>query len=157
MERWEDMAPPEISSQVTTVADAFRTLVGRAEEANWDLAVLANDPDFFAAFDSPELGAAADDIDAYASDVCGVDLEAPVSDGASAPDASGSPAGDDLASQFLAEFGLPSGFLTPDQLECVNAELEVAFPDGMPADFTLNEEAMTVFSDIGDACTLGLG
>lgn len=158
IERWEDMAPPEISNQVTTLADAFRSLVGQAEEANWDLAVLANDPDFFATFDAPEIGAAADDIDAYARDVCGVDLEAAIDDGASAPDASTAPAGDDLASQFLAEFGLPPGFLTPDQLECVNAELEVAFPDGVPADFTINnEEALTTFSDIGDACTLGLG
>ena len=45
------------------------------------------------------------------------------------------------------------GFLTPDQLDCVNAELEAAFPDGMPADFTLNEEAVNIFSEIGDTCT----
>lgn len=158
LERWEDLAPPEIDSQVTTLADAFRRLVGLAEEANWDLAALASNPEVLAAFDDPALEAAADDIDAYATDVCGVDLGVGLDGGtATAPDSSTpSGGGDDLATEFLAAFGLPPDFLTPDQLDCVNAELAVAFPDGVPADLTLDEEAVNVFSAIGDTCTLGL-
>ena len=157
LEEWEAQAPPEIESQVTTMVDAFRTVVSLAEEAEWDLMTLGTDPAFIEAFDSAELEAAADDIDRYSRDVCGVDL-AGAGAGAGAAggtDPSVPSAGGDAASDFLETFGLPPNFLTEDQLACVTAELEAAFPQGIPEDLVLDAQTVELFNTVGAACGIG--
>ena len=158
VERWESTAPPEIASDVTTMADAFRTLVTLAEDAEWDLLALGTDPAFVEAFDDEELGAAADNIDAYSRDVCGVDLAMAGADslgGASGVPTIPDPVDGDIAAEFLQAFGLPPNFLDDDQLACVTAELEAEFPDGIPADLTLGPETIALFDEVGSACDIG--
>ncbi|MEM9562972.1 MAG: hypothetical protein AAGA93_10160 [Actinomycetota bacterium] len=156
LERWQDQAPPEIDSQVGTLVDAFRTLSDKVDEADGDLLSLGNDPEFLATFDAPELEAAANDIDAYSRDVCGVDLGADLGGDAGAPDVSVPPVGggEDAATQLFEQFGLPLNFLTEDQLACVNAEIAAVFPDGLPADLLQNEEAFAVLDAINTTCDI---
>lgn len=153
LEEWEAKAPPEISDQVTTLVDAFRTVVSLAEDAEWDLLALGTDPAFLAAFDTAELEAAADDIDRYSADVCGVDL------GVAATGATEStmptipePADGDAVAQFLAAFGLPPSFLTDEQTACLNRELEGAFPGGVPDEITISNETIELFDRLGATC-----
>jgi hypothetical protein len=155
LEDWEAKAPPEIDEQVNTMVDAFRTVVSRADEAEWDLATLATDPAFLGAFDAPELESAADDIDAYSRDVCGVDLgvAAVGTGGVTTPSVPATEGG--AATEFLETFGLPPNFLDDEQLACVTAELEATFPGGIPSELTLNAETIELFDTVGSACGIG--
>ncbi len=154
LERWQDQAPPEIETQVGTLVGAFQTLNDKVNEAGGDLLSLGSDPEFLATFDAPELTAAADDIDAYSRDVCGVDLGVDLGGDAGAPDVSVPPAGggEDAATQLLEQFGLPLGFLDDDQIACINDELATAFPDGLPDDLLQSEDAFAVFDQVDAAC-----
>ncbi len=162
VERWESTAPPEIQSDVTTMADAFRTLVSLAEAAEWDLMVMGTDPAFIEAFETDELGAAADRIDAYSRDVCGVDLgvaavDSLAGDGQTPSVPSGSSADDgDLVARFLEPFGLPPSFLSDDEQACVNEQLRQEFPDGMPDNLTITAEMGEMFERVASACDLAI-
>lgn len=154
LERWEATAPPEIETQVGTLVDSYRTFVSLGDGAEWDLFALAEDPDFEAALDSDEITRAADDVDTYSRDVCGVDLGVdPTEDGTAGVTDPGDAA--DMATIFLEQFGLPANFLTDGQLECLNEQLAAAYPEGMPEDLTLTADNVEIFDTAGAACGIG--
>ena len=162
IEEWEATAPPEIEADVTAMADAFRTLVSLADAAEWDLLVMGTDPAFLEAFDVGELGPAADRIDAYSRDVCGVDLGVSDVDGlgggtSSTPSVPAVGADGDLADQVMGLFGLSADVLAPDQVDCLNEQLGQQYPDGIPADAVSNEAFFAAIDQISVTCDLSLG
>lgn len=152
IEEWEDRAPPEIDGQVTTVAESFRALVAMADAADWDLMAIGTDPTFLATFDAPDLEAAANDIDRYTTDVCGIDLGVGLDAGPVADPSVPGPGDGDLATEFLGKFGLPADFLTDEQLVCVTGELERAYPDGIPGELIIDEETGALFTTAAETC-----
>ncbi len=154
LERWEATAPPDIETQVGTLVNGFRTFVSLGDEAGWDLFALASDPDFETAVDSDELSRAADDVEAYNREVCGVDSDLDLTDGGTPGEIDPGDA-DDMATIFLEQFGLPANFLTDEQLACMNEELAAAFADGMPEDLTLTPDNIEIFDTVGAACGIG--
>jgi hypothetical protein len=150
LEGWARTAPSEIDGSVQTIVDAYRTFVELGDAADWDLNAMATDPAFASAFESAELTAATDAVDDYNRDVCGVDLRPEAEDaaGATVPP----PADGDIVAEFLAGFGLPASFLTDDQRECMNAQLSVALPEGLGADFVLDDQLLAVFDEAAENC-----
>jgi hypothetical protein len=154
MDDWRNAAPPEIDQQVETMYGLYSSFVDLAEAAEWNVAVMGSDPEFMELVSDPAVEQAANDIDAYSRDVCGVDLITIETPGASVPAAGGGDASG-LAQEFLGQFGLPPNFLTDQQLECLNGELAEAFPDGLPEDLALTAETVEVFDTAGAACGIG--
>jgi len=154
MDDWRNAAPPEIDQQVETMYGLYSSFIDLAEAAEWNVAAMGSDPEFMELVSDPAIEQAANDIDAYSRDVCGVDLIAVETPSPSVPagdaDASG------LAGEFLGQFGLPPNFLSDQQLECLNGELAKAFPGGLPENLTLNAETLEVFDTAGAACGVGI-
>jgi hypothetical protein len=131
MDEWRDAAPPEIDDQVETMYGAYQTFVERAEEAEWNLLVLGADPELLEIIEDPAIEQAADDIDAYSRDVCGVDFAAGAAATPTAP--TGGDVDATLAAGVLEALGLPTDGLSADQAVCMSDELAAAFPDGPPS------------------------
>lgn len=69
-----DAAPDEIAEQTAAVAGAFEALGEVLARYDWDFARFSQEgtPEEFAVFEDPELEAASDDLEAYATQVCGI-------------------------------------------------------------------------------------
>lgn len=154
LENWASIAPSEIKTSVETIVGAFETFAELGNDAGWDLTAMVNDPQFAATFEAPELEAATDAVDAYNRDSCGVDLGP---DGGAPPADDPAAGGDDLVSQILAGFGLPPSFLTDQQRQCMNIELEDDFPDGLGDDFVLDETLGAALDAAAQACGVTIG
>jgi len=145
-EDWARTAPSEIEDDVNVFLDAFRLLVDRAEALDWSLLALADDPEFITAFDNPAFEAAADNIDAYNRDVCGVDVTSIADPGAGPPPAD---VGDDPIAIALNAFNLPADRLR----EAVGPEFEANITsDWIPT----QEQIAALLAAIG-ACGITLG
>jgi hypothetical protein len=74
----EDSAPDEIKEDVGILADAFASLIEVFESVNYDFTQLAQDPEAVAqleAFNSAEITDATTRIEAYLTEVCGIDAD----------------------------------------------------------------------------------
>lgn len=130
MQEWADGAPPEIDDQVDTMLQAYTTFVDLASEAEWNMVALGTDPEFIETFDDPAIEQAANDIDAYSRDVCGVDF-AEIQDVPSTSTGGGE--ADDLVTAVLDAMDLPTEMLTTEQAACMSEQLTPAFSDGVPS------------------------
>ena len=154
VEEWADTAPPEIDDQVATMLETYTSFVELASDAEWNLIALGSDPEFLAIAEDPAIQQAANDIDAYSRDVCGIDFGVPAQTvPAPAPGTDDDAAG--MVDEFLSQFGLPAGFLNDEQLACMEGELSKAFPDGLPEDLTLTADNLELFDTAGSACGIG--
>lgn len=153
-EEWADIAPPEIDAEVDSFVDGFRTVVRIGNENSWNINLLANDPEFEAAFGS-DVEAAGNAIDAYNRDVCGVELGFDPATGAPSTTL---PADDDYVGQLLALLGVPAGFLPPAALECMNGELADYFTEPIGPGYVPTDEDFEAFDDAAEVCNVaGLG
>lgn len=71
LDQMADEAPAEIRDDVTAVSEAWQGLREPLEEAGWNLSQV--DPEVFNTPDAEQLEASADRLDAYMSDVCGIE------------------------------------------------------------------------------------
>ncbi|RPI12163.1 MAG: hypothetical protein EHM63_00185 [Actinobacteria bacterium] len=74
----ENSAPDEIKEDVGIIADALAGLIEVFESANYDFTQLAQDPDAVAqleAFNSAEITDASTRVEAYLTEVCGIDAD----------------------------------------------------------------------------------
>ncbi len=72
-----DNAPDAISADMNLVNDQFSTMTDLMAEYDWDIFALSEDPaavDAFEAMDSEDTTVAADNVDTYVSENCGVDF-----------------------------------------------------------------------------------
>jgi hypothetical protein len=75
LKQLEASAPDEIKADVTTVSEAFTSLIAVFESANYDFTKLAQDPEALAkleSFGGQEVQDASTRIEAYFSQVCGI-------------------------------------------------------------------------------------
>ena len=75
LKQLESSAPDEIKADVTTVSEAFTSLISVFESANYDFTKLAQDPEALAkleSFSGQEVQDASTRIEAYFSQVCGI-------------------------------------------------------------------------------------
>ena len=153
-EGWENLAPDEIKDDAAVIIEAFRGIVERANELEWDLQALASDP-AFNAFDSAEVTAAADNLDAYSRDVCGVDFST-LGDSGAAP----GPGGDepqDAVTILMRSFGIPAGFFSDEAIECLRQALGPEFEAKITADYVLTAEDTLLLADAFEVCEISLG
>lgn len=153
-EDWRDLAPNEIQDDADVLLDAFRTIVERGNELDWDLETLVDDP-VFNAFDDAAVTAASNNLDAYSKDVCGVDLNTLADPGAGPPPPDD--AGDDPIAIALNAFSLPADLLSEDNIECLRDEVGPEFEAGIEPGWTPSAEEVTVLIAALDTCGITLG
>jgi hypothetical protein len=76
LEQLEESAPDEIKEDVGIIADALAGLIDVFASANYDFTQLAQDPEAIAqleAFNSQEITDASTRVEAYLTEVCGID------------------------------------------------------------------------------------
>ena len=154
-----DSAPPEIADDVDIMVDAYAAFVEKGQQADWNLLTLANDPEFAATFDDPAIEMAADRMDAYGREVCGVDFSTLADTGAAPPGPGGGDAGtDDPVSIVLGTIGIPRALFTDEQIECVTDALGEEFVASVTPDWVPTPEAIQALLAAVDACEIeGLG
>jgi len=153
-EDWQDLAPDEIKDDAAVIVEAFRTIVERGNELGWDLEALVDDP-VFNAFDTAEVTAAANNLDAHSRDVCGVDFTT-LGDPGSAPD----PGGDepqDAVSILLGTFGIPASFFAEEDIECLREALGPEFEARITADYVLTAEDTALLASALETCEISFG
>jgi hypothetical protein len=153
-EDWLDHAPDEIEDDAAVMVDAFRTLVERGNELEWDLQALASDP-VFGVLDTAEVEAAGDRLDAYSLDVCGVDFSE--IDGSGADPGPGGDEPQDAVSILLGTFGIPASFFAEEDIECLREELGPEFEAKITPDYVLTAEDATLLGSAIEACEINLG
>jgi len=153
-EDWEDQAPDEIKDDASVLVEAFRTIVERGNELEWNLQALVDDP-VFNAFDTAEVTAAADNLDAYTRDVCGVDFST-LGDPGSSP-GPGSDEPQDAVSILLGTFGIPAGFFSEDDIECLREGLGSEFEAKITPDYVLTPQDAELLAAAIEACDISLG
>ncbi len=149
MEEWADAAPPEIDADVDVVVDAYRTFVELGNEAAWDLQKMGTDPAFTEAFEDDALEAAAARVDAYSTDVCGLDL---MTAATTPPTTAGG--GDDLVTQLLVVLGLPPTLVAAEARVCMSGALEAsgAFSEPIAPGYVPSAEQFDALSKAGTEC-----
>ena len=154
-EEMAEIAPSEIDDDVDTVLAAYRRFVELGNEASWDLFALANNTEFAAAFEDPSIGAAADRMDAYNRDVCGVDFLS-----FAGPDSGPPPGGevdDDPIAIALQAFQLPADLFSDEDIQCLRDEVGAEFEAGItPGWVPSPEETATLLAAVS-ACGITLG
>lgn len=65
-------APSELDDAVDTILDAQDQLVTELEKVDYDYTKLP--PDALSAMNTPEVEAAGEELDAYVTDTCGIDI-----------------------------------------------------------------------------------
>lgn len=153
-----DSAPPEIEDDVQVLLAAYGTFVAKGNEAGWNLLAMGNDPEFQAAFDDPAIEQAADRIDAYARDVCGVDFST-LADAGGPPTAPGGGEADDddPVSIVLGALQIPRALFTDEQIECITEELGEEFVASVTPDWVPTPAAIEALLAAVDACGIELG
>lgn len=153
-EEWLDHAPDEIEDDAAVMVEAFRTLVERGNELEWDLQALAADP-VFGVLDTDEVEAAGDRLDAYSLEVCGVDFgQLGGSDGA--PGGGGDePA--DAVSILMGQFGIPAGFFAEEDIACLREALGPEFEAKITEDYVLTADDTLLLADAFEVCEISLG
>lgn len=149
VEMFEDLAPPEIEADVAIVAGAFRTFYETAEAAEFNLIAISEED--IAAFDNPALETAANNIDAYTTEVCGVDFDTPDDPGTGS---------DDPVATVLAALGLPAGLIPLDVQECVFNTLQAVNPEFIASigpGFTPTEADIALLIETAAGCGFSLG
>lgn len=77
LDAMEAVAPDEIADDFAVLSTNYRSVIEVFEAADWDIMSLMSDPEANAALevlDSAEVTAAADNIEAYTLEACGIDL-----------------------------------------------------------------------------------
>lgn len=77
-------APDELSGAVETILDAQDELIAALKKVDYDYTKLS--PDAFDAMSSPDVQDAGDEVDAYITDTCGIDLQTPEVEAPEMPD-----------------------------------------------------------------------
>jgi len=154
-----DSAPPEIADDVDVLLAAYESFVEKGNEVEWNLLALADDPDFAATFEDPAIEQAADRIDAYGRDVCGVDFSSFADAGGAAPPppGGGDADADDPVSIVLSTIGIPRALFTDEQIECVTDELGEEFVASVTPGWVATPEALEALLAAVDACEIDLG
>lgn len=152
-EEWADIAPSEIDDDVDTILNAFRLWFERASALEWDFLALAEDAEFIAAFEDAAVVTAANNIDAYNRDVCGVDFT-------SIADPGGPPTtadvGDDPIAIALNAFQLPASLLSEDDIECLREQVGPEFEASITPGWVPGQDDITVLLAAVEACEIGL-
>ncbi len=150
------LAPSEIKDDVDFFRGVFDSMIQMGDAAGWNLATMANDPAFIETFSDPDLEAAANRIDQYTQDVCGVDFGAEF--GADVPgpgDVPGPDFGDDgVATEILELLFLPRSAVSDAQVECLNTEVGAQYPDGLPDDLLRDPALFDVLNAAVETCGL---
>jgi hypothetical protein len=153
-----DSAPPEIAGDVDVLLAFFETFVDKGNAAEWNLLALASDPEFAATFEDPSFEQAANRVDAYSREVCGVDFSTFADAGTAPPAPGGGDADeDDPVSIVLGTLGIPRALFTDEQIECVTEELGEEFVASVTPDWVPTPEAVEALAAAVDACDLDLG
>lgn len=152
MEEWADVAPGEIDADVDVMVDTYRTFVDMGEAAGWNIQAMSSDPTFSEAFEDDAIETAADRIDAYSTEVCGVDFSQA---GAAATPEPGA-GGDDTVTQLLTLLGLPPNFVPAEQRACMSDALAAAgaFPDGIEPGYVPTPAEFEALNDAAAECGL---
>lgn len=154
----EDLAPPEIEDDVSVMVEAYATFVSKGNEVGWSLNALVNDPEFLTTFDAPEIQAAADRMDAYSTDVCGVDFTTlAASPGTVGPPDVGDIDADDPVGIVLGVLGLPRSLFSDDEVACVVEELGDEFVESITPEWTPTPDALDALFTAVEACGISLG
>ncbi|MGI9648168.1 MAG: hypothetical protein ACR2OI_06580 [Acidimicrobiia bacterium] len=153
-EEWQDHAPREIEDDAAVMVEAFRSIVERGNELEWDLQALASDP-VFGALDTAEVEAAGDRLDAYSLEVCGVDFSE--LDGSGGDAGPGSDEPQDAVTILLGTFGIPASFFSEEDIECLREELGPEFEAKITADYVLTPEDTALLGGALEACEISFG
>jgi hypothetical protein len=151
-----DSAPPEIADDVDVLLTFFAAMVEKGRDADWNLLALANDPEFGATVDDPAFEQAANRVDAYSRDVCGVDFST-FADAGGAPTTPGGGDEEDPVSIVLGALGIPRALFTDEQIACVTEELGEEFVASVTPGWVATPEALEALLVAVDACEIELG
>ena len=154
-EQWREIAPSEIKDDANLVFDTYRTFVDRGNELNWDLEAMADDEVFSAGFDDAALDTAADNLENYTRDVCGVDFNETSDPGPGLPPAGGDE--DDPITAVLEAFQLPADLFSAEDIQCMRDELGAEFEAKIDADWVPSTEDIALILAAVDACGIALG
>ncbi len=155
-EEWADIAPTEIEEDVNILFSAFRALFERAKALNWNLLALADDPEFIGTFEDPAFETAANNIDAYTRDVCGVEFTTTADPGSAGPPATTDP-GDDPIAIALNAFQLPAGLFSEDDIECLREEVGPEFEASITPGWIPGQEDIATLLAALDSCEIAPG
>ncbi len=151
-EEWVEIVPSEIEDAAIVVLEAYKKFVARGNELGWNLEAMGNDPEFNASFDDAALTAAADRLDAYSRDVCGVEFSTDTDPGSGDGQTS-----DDPIAIVLNAFQLPASLFSEDDIECIRAEVGAEFEASITPDWVPSSEDIEVLLGAIDACGISLG
>ena len=122
------------------------------------LSVMADDPEFAGAFDNPTVTQAANRVDAYIREVCGVDFTTLGDGGTATPPAGGGDVdADDPVGIVLNALQLPPSLFSEEQIACITDELGEEFVDSVTPDWTPTPEALDALFTAVEACGISLG
>jgi len=150
-----EIAPDEIDGDVDMVLAAYRLFVDKGNSANWDLFALAEDQEFISSFEDPALEEAANRIDAYNRDVCGVDFTTFME--SETGDAPPETVSDDPVEILLNSFGLPVDLFPAEAIECMREELGAEFEAKVTPDYVPSTEDIELLIAAVDACGIDIG
>lgn len=152
-EGWRDLAPDAIKDDADVLLEAFRTIVDRGKELEWDLEAMAAD-EVFNNFDEPAISQATANLDAYSRDVCGVDFSVSADPGTAPPSGNGDE--DDPITIALNFFQLPAGFFSEEDVQCLRDELGSEFEASITPGWVPTQDDINLLLDALDACEIGI-
>lgn len=152
-----DSAPSEIADDVDVLLTFFELFVEKGNAADWNFLALANDPDFASTFEDPTFAQAAERVDAYSRDVCGVDFSTFADAGSAPAPPGGGTDADDPVSIVLGTIGIPRALFTDEQIACVTEELGEEFVASVTPDWVATAEALEALIVAVEACEIDLG